>query len=64
MNKFMMVLDETLADSYKLDKNFSFMNESIISGKKVWNFSIKENSELKFKLFDKKKVIFTNRLNF
>jgi len=63
MNKFMIVLDKLLADSYKSDKRFSFMNESKINGRITWNFSI-NNEELKFDSFDKSKILFTNRLNF
>lgn len=63
MNKFMMVFDKTLADIYKSDRSFLFMNESKLNGQTVWNFSVR-NKELKFEVFDKKKVVFTNRLNF
>lgn len=62
-NNFIYVLDETLANNYKLDKSFLFMHETIIDNQKAWVFST-DNQKLNFNKEDRKKVLYTNRLMF
>ena len=62
-NKFIYVLDETLANDYKLDKSFLFMHETIIKNEKAWVFNI-NNKKLNFENVDRHKILFTNKLMF
>lgn len=63
LNKFIYVLDKTLADDYMSSKGFLFMHTIRIGNREAWIFSI-DNKKLNFENIDKSKVLFMDKLMF
>lgn len=64
-NKFMYVIDKTLAKKYQ-NEGFNLLQQTQIGDKPTWIFSItnEKDKNLNFESLDKSKVLFTNKLMF